>query len=159
SKMPRIRRLGNRIYAFLLGLLCGQHVTDTASGMRVIRRSALDLLYPLPDRLHFTPAMSARALLSGLTIKEVPMAYQERIGQSKLHVVRDGVRFLQTIFEGVLCYRPERLFLAAFTLCFLVAFFLAAYPAEFYLHEHRLEEWMIYRFIVCSLLGTAGFVL
>jgi len=159
SKMPRIRRLGNRIYAFLLGLLCGQQVTDTASGMRVIRRSALDLLYPLPNGLHFTPAMSARALLSGLTIKEVPMAYQERIGQSKLHVVRDGVRFLQTIFEGVLCYRPERLFLAAFTLCFLVAFFLAAYPAEFYLHEHRLEEWMIYRFIVCSLLGTAGFVL
>jgi hypothetical protein len=36
---------------------------------------------------------------------------------------------------------------------------LAAYPTEFYLHEGRLEEWMIYRFIVCSLLGTAGFVL
>jgi hypothetical protein len=34
SRMPRIRRLGNQIYALLLGFLCGRHVTDTASGMR-----------------------------------------------------------------------------------------------------------------------------
>ena len=58
SKMPRIRRLGNRIYAFILGLLCGQSVTDTASGMRVLARSALRELYPLPNGLHFTPAMT-----------------------------------------------------------------------------------------------------
>ena len=48
SKMPRVRRIGNRLYAVLLGLLCGRRVTDTASGMRVIRREALDLLYPSP---------------------------------------------------------------------------------------------------------------
>jgi len=36
--MPRIRRLGNRIYAAVLGLLSNRCVSDTASGMRVIRR-------------------------------------------------------------------------------------------------------------------------
>jgi len=41
SEMPRIRRLGNRIYAFLLGFLCGRQVTDTASGMRVVRRGSI----------------------------------------------------------------------------------------------------------------------
>jgi len=35
SKMPIIRRFGNRVYAFLLGLLCGRQTSDTASGMRV----------------------------------------------------------------------------------------------------------------------------
>ena len=61
--MPLIRTIGNTIFAMLLGVLSRQSVVDTASGMRVIRRSALRDLYPLPDGLHFTPAMSARVLL------------------------------------------------------------------------------------------------
>ena len=159
SKMPRIRRLGNRIYAFLLGLLCGRQVTDTASGMRVVRRESLKWLYPLPDGLHFTPSMSARALLNDLRLIEIPMRYEERIGRSKLSVVRDGVRFLKTIFSGVLCYRPEKLLLTLFMLCLVSLALLAAYPAEFYFQNRRLEEWMIYRFVVCYLLGSLGLML
>jgi hypothetical protein len=159
SKMPRLRRLGNRLYAVLLGLLCGRYVTDTASGMRVIRRGALDLLYPLPDGLHLTPSMSARALLNGLRVVEVPMRYEERIGTSKLRVLTDGVRFLQTILAGVLCYRPERLFLMGFAACLLLGVLVAAYPTEFYLRNRRVEEWMIYRFVACFLVGSCGFLL
>jgi glycosyltransferase involved in cell wall biosynthesis len=159
SKMPRIRRLGNRLYALLLGFLCGSKVTDTASGMRVIRRNALDLLYPLPDRMHFTPAMSARALLCGLRVVEVPMHYEERIGTSKLSVLKDGVRFLRSIIEGVLCYRPERLFLMGFTTCLVVGILLGMFPFESYLQHRRVEEWMIYRFVACFLLGSVGFLL
>jgi MFS family permease len=157
--MPGIRRLGNRINAFLLGLLCGRQVTDTASGMRVVRRESLKWLYPLPDGLHFTPSMSARALLNDLRLIEIPMRYEERIGRSKLSVVRDGVRFLRTIFSGVLCYRPEKLLLTLFTLCFVFLALLAAYPVEFYFQNQRLEEWMIYRFVVCYLLGSFGLML
>jgi glycosyltransferase involved in cell wall biosynthesis len=159
SKMPKIRRLGNRIYAFLLGLLCGRRVTDTASGMRVVRRDALKWLYPLPDGLHFTPSMSARALLNDLRLIEIPMQYEERIGRSKLSVLRDGVRFLQTIFTGVLCYRPEKLLLMAFVMCMIALGLLAAYPVEFYLEHRSLEEWMIYRFVVCYILGSCGLML
>ncbi|HWE36606.1 MAG TPA: glycosyltransferase family 2 protein [Isosphaeraceae bacterium] len=159
SKMPAVRKLGNRLYALLLGLLCGRKVTDTASGMRVIRRAALPMLYPLPDRMHFTPSMSARALLGGLRVVEVPMHYEERIGESKLSVLGDGVRFLRAILEGVLCYRPERLFLMGFTACLLVGLLLAMYPLEYYLQHRRVLEWMIYRFLTCSLLGSAGFLL
>jgi glycosyltransferase involved in cell wall biosynthesis len=159
SKMPAIRRLGNRIYAFLLGLLCGRHVTDTASGMRVVRRGSLKHLYPLPDGLHFTPSMSARALLNDLRVVEVPMRYEERIGESKLHVLRDGVRFLRTIFEGVLCYRPERILGALFLACGVLVVLLAAYPAEFYFRNGRLEEWMIYRFVACYLVAFFGLML
>lgn len=41
SKMPRIRRLGNRIFAAMLGILCGRQVVDPASGIRVVNRSSL----------------------------------------------------------------------------------------------------------------------
>lgn len=159
SKMPRIRKLGNRLYALLLGLLCGRRVTDTASGMRVIRRGALGLLYPLPDRLHFTPAMSARALLCGMRVVEVPMHYEERIGTSKLSVLKDGVRFLRSILEGVLCYRPERLFMLGFTACLVVGVLLAMFPTEYYVQHRQVQEWMIYRFVACFLLGSVGFLL
>jgi hypothetical protein len=81
SEMPRIRAVGNAIFAWILGILAKQRLEDTASGMRVIRRSALPDLYPLPAGLHFTPAMSARALLEGkLRLVELPMPYAERVG-------------------------------------------------------------------------------
>jgi hypothetical protein len=134
-------------------------VTDTASGMRVIRREALAELYPLPDRLHFTPAMSARALLNGMRVIEIPMHYEERIGESKLSVLGDGVRFLRTILDGVLCYRPERLFLMAFVVCVLLATLLGLMPVEYYLSNRSLQEWMIYRLVTCLFLGLIAFML
>ena len=63
SQMPLIRRIGNSIFAAILSVFSSSRVRDTASGMRVVRRSSLDRL-PLPDGLHFTPAMSARAMVS-----------------------------------------------------------------------------------------------
>ncbi|MHB8897848.1 MAG: glycosyltransferase family 2 protein, partial [Thermoguttaceae bacterium] len=159
SRMPRVRRIGNQAFALLLGFLCGKSITDTASGMRVIRRQALDWLYPLPTGLHFTPSMSARALLGGMRLVEVPMPYAERIGQSKLRIVSDGIRFTRVILHDVLCYRPERLFLMAFTACLVAAVSLAVYPVEYYAAHRSVEEWMIYRFLVCGLLGSAGYQL
>jgi glycosyltransferase involved in cell wall biosynthesis len=159
SEMPRVRRLGNRLYALLLGSLSGRAVTDTASGMRVLRRECLTDLYPLPDGLHFTPAMSARAVMSDMRIVEVPMAYAERVGESKLHVLRDGVRFLLAIRDAAMLYRPGRIFGLAAVACAVAATALGVYPVEFYLANGRLEEWMSFRLLLCGFLLTGGFTL
>ena len=114
SKMPLIRKIGNKLFAALLGLVSGNDLTDTASGFRVVRRSSLRWLSPLPDGLHFTPAMSCICLLDpGLRIEEVPMPYEERIGRSKLSVVKDGCRFLFTILLAACCYAPLKTMLGA----------------------------------------------
>ncbi len=160
SRMPPVRRLGNRIYALILGALSNCVVTDTASGMRVIRRDALRQLYPLPDGLHFTPAMSARVLMDErLSIIERPMSYEERVGESKLHVVRDGVRFLHTILEMTLMWRPTRLFFSTAAIGFATMLLLASHPVETWLRLGRLEEDVIYRLLFCSLLGTISVAL
>ncbi len=157
SEMPRIRRLGNRLFAVLLSGLASTSVRDTASGMRVVRREALPLMMPLPDGLHFTPAMSARALLSGeIKVVETDMPYKEREGRSKLSVLRDGRRFLETILRTAALYRPSRI-LGAFGFASLFAsalLFLG--PAVYYAQEKRLQEWMIYRFVVGNLAGVVG---
>ncbi len=155
SKMPLVRRLGNSIFALLLGLLSHHRVQDTASGMRVLRRSALNRLYPLPDGLHFTPAMSAAALLSGdIRVIETAMPYAERLGRSKLSVLKDGQRFLRVIVQAAMCYRPARPLLLAAGALALVAVAMATLPTIHYLRYARLEEWMIYRVLVASLAIT-----
>jgi glycosyltransferase involved in cell wall biosynthesis len=159
NHMPRIRRLGNRVYAFVLGVLSGRVVTDTASGMRVLRRDALPELYPLPDGLHFTPAMSARALMNDMRIAEIPMAYAERVGESKLHVFRDGLRFFRAIADAMLLYRPSRAFNLVAVLSGLVGAAWALYPMEFYARERRLEEWMVYRIVLCTFLFSSTILL
>lgn len=109
SEMPKVRRLGNLIFARLVNLVAAADITDSASGMRIFKRSVLPQLYPLPDGLNLTPVMSTRALHEHMKMIEVPIPYSERVGRSKLSVVRDGYRFGQSIVWTALYYNPVRL--------------------------------------------------
>jgi hypothetical protein len=53
--------------------------------------------------------MSTRALHEDIKMVEVPIKYEERAGESKLSVVRDGFRFLFSILGTASVYNPVRL--------------------------------------------------
>ena len=160
SRMPALRRVGNFLFARMLTLFSAVRVRDTASGMRVVRRTSLPKLMPLPDGLHFTPAMSARAILDDdLKISEADMPYHERTGVSKLKVWKDGVRFLKTILESAFLYRPSGPLELVGLLSLGVAVFLMVFPTLYYFRTRTVAEWMIYRFVVSSLLGTGACLL
>lgn len=160
SKMPFIRRLGNFIFAKLLTFLSSNYVKDTASGMRVVRKTSLKKIYPLPDGLHFTPAMSARALLnSEITIAEENMPYHEREGESKLSVTKDGVRFLKVILNTAFLYRPQILLNTAAFIFYIISFSLMYNPILHYIIHKNVSDWMIYRFIVSDVFALIGVVL
>ncbi len=110
SDMPVTRRIGNFFFANLLSIVGFQKITDSASGMRVFHRGILERIYPLPDGLNLTPVMSTRAMHEGINMVEVPIPYSERVGRSKLSVVRDGSLFLQSILWTALTYNPVRIF-------------------------------------------------
>lgn len=157
NEMPLVRHIGNTAFAWLLGVLSKRRVHDTASGMRVLRREAYDALLPLPHGMNFTPAMSARALLEGrLQLVEVPIAYAERVGASKLRVVSDGLRFLRSIVHAALIYRPSRLLLLAAAILGAGMAALGVLPAQAWLGARPLEDWMIYRALLAALLGAGG---
>jgi hypothetical protein len=162
SKMPALRRFGNRLFATLLGYLAQKKVGDTASGMRVVRREALRYLYPLPDGMHFTPAISAVALVhEDLSIAEIEMPYEEREGRSKLRVFRDGLRFLGAIFAAVVLFRPRRVTVPVMTLLVAVAVALAWAPVALYVTSspHHIEESHIHQLLVVTLLGALASML
>ena len=160
SKMPLIRRIGNLLFAVILTVLAQTRVRDTASGMRVVRRRCLRKLFPLPDGMHFTPAMSARALLAGgVRIGEIDMPYHDRQGESKLRVGKDGLRFLRIILETAFLYRPSRPLGLLAVACFAMAGALMVTPIVYYCQNRSVAEWMIYRFVVSHLVGLSGCLL
>jgi glycosyltransferase involved in cell wall biosynthesis len=109
SEMPLVRRIGNTVFATLVSIISNRRVTDSASGQRVLRSDMLSHLYPLPDGLNFTPVMSTRAMHEQVKVVEVPIPYSERVGRSKLSVVHDGIRFLNSILMTALTYNPVRI--------------------------------------------------
>jgi glycosyltransferase involved in cell wall biosynthesis len=162
AQMPLLRRVGNIMFACLLTVVAHTRVRDTASGMRVLRREAYRALLPLPNGLHFTPAMTARAILrAGQEVKvvEIDMPYFERQGKSKLNVVRDGLRFLNTILEALFLYHPARPFVFAAVGFLAIAVVLMAAPVAHYWRTRTVEEWMLYRFILGHLTATSAFLL
>jgi glycosyltransferase involved in cell wall biosynthesis len=156
SEMPLVRRVGNTIFAALLSIVGSRRISDSASGMRVFRRTTLSTLYPLPDGLDFTPAMSTRAVYEGLTMVEVPITYKERVGRSKLNPLKDGIRFLRSILWTALLYDPQRFFGPLGLAMLLVAVVLGLGPTFYYLQNRHLEEDMIYRLFAVLILSVAG---
>lgn len=127
SKMPLTRRIGNTLFAGLVSMIAHTRITDSASGQRILKREVLEKLYPLPDGLNFTPVMSTRALHEDIKMIEVPIKYEERDGESKLSVVRDGLRFLFSILSTAALYNPVRL-LGALSIVAVVLAGLALIP-------------------------------
>lgn len=123
---PKIRQFGNFLFARLVSLIGATRVTDVASGMRVFKREVLPRLYPLPDGLNFTPAMSTRAIHEGIRLAEVPIPHSERLGHSKLGVMRDGFRFLSAIIWTALTYNPARILGGIGLIGLLIAVLVAA---------------------------------
>ncbi|HZR26883.1 MAG TPA: glycosyltransferase family 2 protein [Vicinamibacterales bacterium] len=160
SQMPLVRRAGNFIFATMLTAFGTERVRDSASGMRVVRRDCLPRLMPLPTGLHFTPAMSARAILADdLRIIEVDMPYSERAGRSKLNPIKDGVRFLRVILTAAFLYRPSRPLRILGWICTAFAAFWALRLVWQLSQFHRWEQWMIYHFVVVQLSATAAVLL
>jgi glycosyltransferase involved in cell wall biosynthesis len=159
SKMPGLRWIGNRMYAALVSYLSGKKISDTATGIRVLRRDSLAKLYPLPTGLHFTPAMTFRALVAGLVVREMPVPYHERTGRSKLHVMRDGLRFLMSIIEIALCFCPLKFFGCTSALFFLAALLYSLDPAWDLIVRHVFQNNFIYRQIAINTFFLAALLM
>ncbi len=107
--MPWANRvLGNPALTGLLNLLFGARVSDAHCGMRALRRQALAVLDLHATGMELASEMVLKAVRRGLTIREVPIDYYPRTGESKLRRVPDAWRHVRLM----LLYSPSWLFLA-----------------------------------------------
>lgn len=154
--MPKIRTLGNWLFARLLSWVIEVKVTDSASGLRIFRRSLLPDVLNLPDGFNFIVAMSTTMLQKGARLVEVPTPYFTRVGQSKLRVVSDGLGFLRSIVGIAILYNPLKFLGPVGLLCLGLAVILAIGPVVHYLQVRRVEDDELYRLVTIAVLAVSG---
>ncbi len=98
--MSLVRGLGNWFYMSLAAIIYGSKLSDVCSGYRVFHRRHLDEILEVPEEgLDFSIHLTLRMITKNVTIHQVPIGYDERLGDSKLSVFADGWAFLMVIFN------------------------------------------------------------
>ena len=101
------RRVGNPMLTGLLNRLYSTEVNDAHCGMRAVRREALPRLDLRTTGMELASEMVMRAAKAGLDIRQFPIEYHPRQGESKLSTWSDGWRHLRFL----LVHSPTHLFL------------------------------------------------
>jgi glycosyltransferase involved in cell wall biosynthesis len=106
--MPWMNRyIGNPVLTGVLNLFFRTGVKDAHCGMRALRREVLPDLALRSTGMELASEMVVRASKLGLDIRQFPIEYHPREGESKLSPWRDGWRHLRFL----LVHSPRHLFL------------------------------------------------
>ena len=118
--MPFINKyLGNPFLSWVLRFLFHIKVKDCHTGMRVIKKIALEKLNLKTTGMEFASEMIIQAGKKHLSIKEVPINYYPRKGETKLRRLPDGWRHLRFMF----LYSPLYLFFIPGIILFILGIF------------------------------------
>jgi len=101
------RYIGNPMLSRFLNLLFHTGVSDAHCGMRAFRRDRLEVLELRTTGMEFASEMVIRAAKAKLVVRELPIEYHPRGGESKLSSFRDGWRHVRFL----LLHAPNHLFI------------------------------------------------
>jgi len=115
------RYIGNPLLSGTLNLFFRTGVRDAHCGMRGFRRDVLPRLDLRATGMEFASEMVIRASKEKLDIREFPIAYAPRGGESKLSRFRDGWRHLRFL----LVHSPTHLFIVPGAVVLLIGLLIA----------------------------------
>ena len=90
--MSGMHRIGNRILNITFRRLFHSAIKDSQSGMWVFRRSILDRLSIHSEGMAFSEELKLESIRRGFRFREIPIEYRARIGERKIHSVRDATK-------------------------------------------------------------------
>ncbi len=149
--MPWLHRyVGNPVLTGILNLFFRTGVKDAHCGMRAVRRTALASLDLRATGMEFASEMLIRAAKEDLDIRELPIEYHPRGGESKLASFSDGWRHLRFL----LVHSPTHLFVVPGVIMIVLGALVMATVLT------RLEvlgrEWELHSLIAGALLLIVG---
>lgn len=105
------KRLMRRIYKASIRSLAGNNIRDANSGFRIFeKRVALEFLDFLCGTFSFTTGLTILAFEKPYFVGYVPIEYRDRVGKSHVRHVRDSIRTIQLIVQGITYYNPLKFF-------------------------------------------------
>ena len=115
--MPFLHRyIGNPVLSFILRLFFKTKIKDSHCGMRAMKKESLKILNLQTTGMEFALEMIIKALKNNLKIKELPIGYYARKGESKTKSFSDGWKHLRFM----LLYSPLFLFFIPGLVIFLL---------------------------------------
>jgi glycosyltransferase involved in cell wall biosynthesis len=149
--MPWLHRyVGNPILSGILNLFFRTGVRDAHCGMRGFRRDVLPKLDLRTTGMEFASEMVIRASKEKLDIRQIPIEYHPRGGESKLSSFRDGWRHLRFL----LVHSPTYLFLIPGVVLLVIGALLSAASLAHMSIFGR--EWQLHSMIAGSLMMIVG---
>jgi glycosyltransferase involved in cell wall biosynthesis len=149
--MPWLHRyVGNPVLSGILNFLFRTGVRDAHCGMRGFRRNILPTLDLRTTGMEFASEMVIRASKEKLDIRQIPIEYHPRGGESKLSSFRDGWRHLRFL----LVHSPTHLFLIP-GVAMLALGVLVSLTSLFQINVFG-REWQLHSMIGGSLLMIVG---
>jgi glycosyltransferase involved in cell wall biosynthesis len=94
--MPSFNRFGNHLFALLASVLAGERVHDTTTGMRAYRRDVVESI-TWTENTGLSAELLLRPLLRGYDVRELPISYHERAGETKLDPIQGGAAIAKSI--------------------------------------------------------------
>ncbi len=109
--IPLQRRPAKAFITWLAGYLCGRHIPDLNSGLRIFRRKhALRFARILPAGFSFTTTITLALLCNDYAVDYVSIDYHKRIGTSKIRA-RHAYDFTLLILRCIVLFNPLKVFL------------------------------------------------
>ena len=96
AAMPAFNRFGNHSFAAVASLLMGERVHDTTTGMRAYRREVVEEI-GWTENTGLSAELLIRPLMRGYDVRERPIAYAERLGDTKLDPIGGGAAIAKSI--------------------------------------------------------------
>src|SRR4051794_29301889 len=149
--MPWLHRyVGNPVLSGILNFFFKTGVRDAHCGMRGFRRDILPILDLRTTGMEFASEMVIRASKERLDIREFPITYHPRGGESKLSSFRDGWRHLRFL----LVHSPTHLFILPGALMMLLGVIVGAISlAQIDLFG---RQWDLHTMVAGGLLAIVG---
>ena len=96
--MPAFNRLGNVGFALVASVLLGERVHDTTTGMRAYRREVIEEV-EWTENTGLSAELLLRPLARGYDVRELPIEYAERAGETKLDPLTGGAEIATSILK------------------------------------------------------------
>ncbi len=119
SQADSFRAIANGVYNWLSSAITGHKILDLTSGFRAVRAGKFkEFLYLLPNGFSYPTTSTMAFFRAGYSVGYFSIQTEQRLGQSHISLLKDGIRFLLIIFKVGTLYSPLKIFLPVSALFF-----------------------------------------
>ncbi|MGC9149840.1 MAG: glycosyltransferase [Candidatus Micrarchaeia archaeon] len=154
--MPFTRRFGNFFLTWLLNKLYKLKIKDSQSGLRAIKKEALDKMFLSSQDMALASEMLIEARKLNLRVKEIPISYRKREKGRSTNGIIYGVKIAATTIKLLRDYNPFLLFGSVGAIFLIFGFYFAFVVAYDFLTTGTLH--FIGRALLSFMFFTFGFL-